>query len=153
VLTPPEVEKIAMSMRLERDQVLVKLLAYGGLRIGEALALRWVDVDRSANKIKVCLSVEDTSGTIIVGPTKTAATRDVDLPASLIEQIAELPRKLTSSARTESTSTCATATGAEIAGTKELRHPELSPSPTTCGEPARHCSSTSEPASRMCRNI
>jgi integrase len=92
VLTPPEVEKLAMNMRQHRDQVLVRLLAYGGLRIGEALALRWVDVDRLNNKIKVCLSVEDTSGKIIVGPTKTYATRDVDLPASLIEQIAELPR-------------------------------------------------------------
>ncbi|GLZ02186.1 tyrosine-type recombinase/integrase [Actinoplanes sp. NBRC 103695] len=92
VLTPAEVEKLAMSMRRERDQVLVRLLAYGGLRIGEALALRWVDVNRFTNCVKVCLSVEDTSGVVIVGPTKTYATRDVDLTASLIKGIVELPR-------------------------------------------------------------
>ncbi|MFI7598298.1 tyrosine-type recombinase/integrase [Actinoplanes sp. NPDC049681] len=93
VLSPAEVEKFAMSMRHQRDQVLVRLLAYGGLRIGEALALRWVDVDRLGNNVKVCLSVEDTSGAIIVGPTKTYATRDVNLPASLISQMCDLPRK------------------------------------------------------------
>lgn len=91
VLTPAEVEKFSLAMRLRRDKVLVKLLAYGGLRIGEALALRWSDIDEEGSKIKVCLSVEDTSGTIIVGPTKTYATRDVDLPAPLIAEMLKLP--------------------------------------------------------------
>lgn len=92
VLTPHEVDKLAMGMRHRRDQILVQLLGYGGLRIGEALALRWIDVDRQACRIKVCLSVEDTSGVIIVGPTKTYANRDVDLPAPLIADILDLPR-------------------------------------------------------------
>jgi integrase len=92
VLSPQSVEKLAAGMRKPRDQVLVRLLAYGGLRIGEAFALRWTDIDRAANRVNIILSVEDTSGTVIVGPTKTYAKRSADLPAPLIEQIFALPR-------------------------------------------------------------
>jgi integrase len=35
VLSPAEVERLAMAMRRERDRVLVRLLAYGGLRVGK----------------------------------------------------------------------------------------------------------------------
>lgn len=44
-LSPAEVEALACAMTHERDRVLVRQLAYGGLRVGEALALRWSDVD------------------------------------------------------------------------------------------------------------
>ena len=37
VLSPTEVEALACAMTHERDRVLVRLLAYGGLRVGEAL--------------------------------------------------------------------------------------------------------------------
>jgi integrase len=43
-LTPEQVEQIAAAMLTERDRVLVYLLAYAGLRPGEALALTWDDV-------------------------------------------------------------------------------------------------------------
>ena len=42
VLSPAEVEALACAMTHERDRVLVRLLAYGGLRVGEALALALV---------------------------------------------------------------------------------------------------------------
>ena len=44
VLTPPEVESSGRTCRPSRDVVLLGLLAYAGLRPGEALALRWRDV-------------------------------------------------------------------------------------------------------------
>jgi integrase len=93
VLSPQEVEKLAEGMRKTSNRVLTRLLAYGGLRIGEALALRWPDIDRVGNQVRISLSVEDTSGTVIVGPTKTYAKRDIDLPGPLIEQLLDLPRR------------------------------------------------------------
>lgn len=69
------------------DQVLVKVLAYTGLRIGEALALRWTDVDLDRKVLTVRQSVEDTSGTLIVGSTETYATRTVTLPNSLVTDL------------------------------------------------------------------
>lgn len=93
VLTPQQVERLASAMRQQRDQVLVRLLAYGGLRIGEALALQWADVDQAGNGLRIRRSVETSSGAVIVGPTKTYSARDVYLPATLVAQIVELPRR------------------------------------------------------------
>jgi integrase len=87
VLSPSEVQTLARAMSHDSDQVLVKLLAYTGLRIGEALALRWTDVDLDRKVLTVRQSVEDTGGTLIVGPTKTYATRTVTLPNSLVTDL------------------------------------------------------------------
>jgi integrase len=83
VLSPAEVEQLAAAMSGEADRVLVRLLAYGGLRVGEALALRWPDVDLTRKTLTVRESVEDTTGRIIVGPTKTYAVRTITLPDAL----------------------------------------------------------------------
>jgi integrase len=40
VLSPAEVEKLAQAMNHESDRVLVRLLAFGGLRINECFALQ-----------------------------------------------------------------------------------------------------------------
>lgn len=90
VLSPAEVERLAMAMRRERDRVLVRLLAYGGLRVGEALALRWKDVGLEGKMITVRQSVEDSTGPIIVGPTKTYAMRTITLPDALVDQLTQL---------------------------------------------------------------
>ena len=45
VLSPAEVEKIAQACPHERDKVLIRFLAYAGVRIGEALGLQWPAVD------------------------------------------------------------------------------------------------------------
>lgn len=90
VLSPVEVEKLAAAMRWDRDRLLVRLLAYGGLRVGEALALRWSDVDLEHGTVTIRHSVEDTTGTVIVGPTKTYAVRPVTLPKALVTQMAGL---------------------------------------------------------------
>ena len=44
VLTPEQVEKVAAAMLTDRDRVLTYLIAYAGLRPGEALAITWDDV-------------------------------------------------------------------------------------------------------------
>ena len=90
VLAPVEVERLAAATRQEVERVLVRLLAYCGLRIGEALALERGDVDLERRTLTVRRSVEDTSGTIVVGPTKTYATRTITLPDALVPQLAGL---------------------------------------------------------------
>jgi integrase len=90
VLSPAEVESLAAAMRHERDRVLVRVLAYCGLRIGEAFALRWSDVDLKAGLLHIRQSVEDTTGVVIVGPTKTWASRSVTPPAALVSQLRAL---------------------------------------------------------------
>lgn len=87
VLTPAEVERLAAAMKGESDRQLVRLLAYGGLRIGEAFALRWDDV--GPQTLTVRQSVSDRAGKIIVGPTKTYAVRTVALPSSLAAALEE----------------------------------------------------------------
>jgi len=47
------------------------------------LALRWPDVDLTRKTLTVRESVEDTTGRIIVGPTKTYAVRTITLPDAL----------------------------------------------------------------------
>jgi integrase len=87
VLSPGEVQALARAMPHPSDRVLVKVLAYAGLRIGEALALRWIDVDLDRKTLTVRESVEDTTGKVIVGPTKTYATRTVTLPNALVADL------------------------------------------------------------------
>ena len=71
------VEALRQSFESERDRALVAVLAYGGLRPGEALALRWEDVgDRS-------LSITKAIGLGEEKPTKTRRNRQVELSDEL----------------------------------------------------------------------
>ena len=90
VLSPAEVERLASAMTHERDRVLVRLLAYGGTRVGEAFALRWADVDLGRGMLTIRESVEDSTGPVIAGPTKTYAIRTITLPRALVADLAQL---------------------------------------------------------------
>ena len=90
VLSPAEVEKLAQAMNHESDRVLVRLLAFGGLRINECFALQWSDVDLERKTLAVRQSVADVNGRLIVGPTKTYATRTITLPDALQAQLLTL---------------------------------------------------------------
>jgi integrase len=85
VLSPAQVEEFAGQMRRDDDRLLVRTLAYTGLRIGEALALQRGDLDIAARTIRVQRSVD---GTTVVGPTKTHASRTVTMPTSLATALA-----------------------------------------------------------------
>ena len=85
-LSPSSVEDVRASLlRCNRlaDATLVSALAYAGLRPGEALALRWADVQEQTLVIEkaVSLGVEKT--------TKTRQTRTVRLLAPLATDLAE----------------------------------------------------------------
>ncbi len=113
VLSPAEVEALACAMTHERDCVLVRLLAYGGLRVGEALALRWSDVDLPRGMLTVRQSVEDSTGPLTIGPTKTYATRTITLPTALLISPA---RWVGWCSRTVPADTCVTETSGGTAG-------------------------------------
>ena len=67
--------------------LLVELMAYGGLRVGEALALRRRNIDLLGGKIIVAESLTEIGTEFSFGPTKTHQVRDVPLPRSLMADL------------------------------------------------------------------
>jgi integrase len=70
-------------MKRDDDKTIVRLLAYGGLRIGEALALRRSNLDPVGHTLTIRESAGEVHGRLDVGPTKTYAVRTITLPTSL----------------------------------------------------------------------
>jgi integrase len=82
--------------------LLVLLLAFGGLRIGEALALRRASVDLDAGRVIVSESLADvtvetgeladdgipvTRTQAVFGPTKTHQQRTLSLPSFVLDRV------------------------------------------------------------------
>jgi integrase len=83
-----------------RDRVLIHLLAYGGPRVGEALALRVkdlhlpdaVDVEvgdagLARGTVRIERALKDVGGRLELGPTKTKQGRTVSLPRFLVDEL------------------------------------------------------------------
>jgi integrase len=70
------------------DRTLVLVLAYCGLRIGEAAALRVGDLDLMRRRIRVERSVTDVNGRMVFGTPKTHQRREVPLPGFLVDLLA-----------------------------------------------------------------
>jgi integrase len=66
---------------------LILLLADTGLRLGEAIALRWVDVCLEARTARICRSF---SSGVRLGPTKTGRERTVELSSRLVMCLARI---------------------------------------------------------------
>jgi integrase len=60
------------------------------LRINECVALQWPDVDLVRKTLAVHQSVSDVNGRLIIGRTKTYATRTITLPDALAAQLVTL---------------------------------------------------------------
>jgi integrase len=85
-IPPSTVETIRRSLlsrRRLRDATLVSVLAYAGLRPGEALALRWSDVGERTILVDRAVALGDVKGT------KTGRRRSVRLFAPLAADLAE----------------------------------------------------------------
>jgi integrase len=80
---PPEVVEQLRSKLRQRDATLVSVLAYAGLRPGEALALTWGDVRDNVLVVDKALSLGD------VKETKTRQTRTVRLLRPLATDLAK----------------------------------------------------------------
>ncbi len=82
-----QVDQLAAACGPYRRLVLV--LAYTGLRWGEAAALRVGQVDLLRGRIEVVESVADVNGKLIIGEPKTHQHRSVPIPRFLREELAE----------------------------------------------------------------
>jgi len=88
-LTAPEVVDLAAAMPA-RYKALVLVLGFGGLRFGEATALRRCDVSDDGSRVDVARSVRYLDGGWHFGPTKTGAgRRTVALPAFVADAVVE----------------------------------------------------------------
>jgi integrase len=86
-LTAQEVRRLADATP-DRYRTLVYVLAYGGLRIGEAVGLRLEDLDPLRGRLTVARSVTEVGGRLVPGPTKTGKVRAVSLPGFLRDMLA-----------------------------------------------------------------
>lgn len=89
-LTHEQVENLAGAMPSPADRTLVYLLAYGGLRYGEAIALRRADVDLDDGRMTVARSVTWVREQgAVEGSTKGHEARTVPIPAFLVGLLRE----------------------------------------------------------------
>ena len=90
VLSAEQVERLAMEAERiwSGSEALIFLLAYGGLRWGEAAALRRGRCDLRRSRIQIRESVAESKGKLFFGPTKTHQARTVVLPRSVSDRIA-----------------------------------------------------------------
>ena len=85
-LTAAQVE--ALVVECEPYGLVVRFLAYTGLRWGEMAALRVRDVDPVRRRMLIARSVTEDNGRLIFDTTKTGEERTVPLPRFLAEQVA-----------------------------------------------------------------
>jgi len=69
--------------------LVIRVLAYTGLRFGELAALRVSRVDMTRRRITVAESVTEVAGKAVFGTPKTHATRSVSLPQFLLDRLAD----------------------------------------------------------------
>jgi integrase len=73
-----------------RHRALVLVLAYGGLRWGEATALRAGRVDPLRRRLWIVEAIADVNGTLVAGSPKTHRHRQVVLPGLVMDELAPL---------------------------------------------------------------
>lgn len=72
------------------------ILLKTGMRRGELLGLRWIDVDLENKLIHVRQAVKETSGSIEVGPPKTKTSiRDIPIDDETVEVLKNIPQRVT----------------------------------------------------------
>jgi integrase len=84
-LTADEVERLADAVPV-RYRPLIHVLAYGGLRWGEATALRKHRCDLENGRLIIAESLADVNGRAIFGETKTHRVRKTRIPDFLVEE-------------------------------------------------------------------
>ncbi|MEV4462751.1 tyrosine-type recombinase/integrase [Micromonospora echinofusca] len=88
ILTVEEVDRLASNCGLA-DRVLVLLLAYGGLRIGEALPLRRRHIDLTNGRVVIADAVSELPGGPVIDTPKNHQRRALLVPAFVAELVGE----------------------------------------------------------------
>ena len=89
--TLEEMHRLDAVRECHRLGSLFSFLWQSGLRIGEALALRWGDVDLTEGTLTVCRNLVEVSGRLIEGsPKSRAGFRQIVLPAQTVELLQEV---------------------------------------------------------------
>lgn len=83
------VQVAALADTCERDGIVVKFLAYTGLRWGEMAALRVQDFDMLRRRVNVSRSVTE-SGGLVWGTPKSHERRSVPFPAAITDELSAL---------------------------------------------------------------
>src|SRR2546421_5544631 len=93
-LSESEVRKLLATAIGMRDYGLWALLVTSGLRLGEALALRWSDLDLTEGRATVRRAVQRQrgAGLVFVEPKSARSRRTVPIPRATIEVLAEQRR-------------------------------------------------------------
>lgn len=88
-LSHKELWALADELPSPRDRLLVLVGGYCGLRWGELAALRWSDVDLTAQKIRVSRSYSEEAPRGEMAPVKDHQARSVPIPVIVLEELAE----------------------------------------------------------------
>lgn len=87
-LSPVQARKLLAALAGHRNQALYELMLCTGLRRGEALGLRWDDVDLRAGVVLVRRQLKREGGQLVTADTKTARSRRaVNLPAPMVTSL------------------------------------------------------------------
>ena len=87
-----EIQTITDNWQEHHAGIWAMLMLYAGLRRGEALALRWADVDLDAGVLHVKQGAHFETNTPITGAPKTpAAIRDIPIFPQLVEMLNKVP--------------------------------------------------------------
>jgi integrase len=75
MLEPEQAQALMKAAGADRFEALWVLLLTGGLRLGEALALEWSDIDLKAKTVSIRRALHEVRGKAVFGPTKTPKSR------------------------------------------------------------------------------
>lgn len=96
-LTPEEVAAVLEQFSDPQDRAMITVMAMGGLRPGEALALRWQDVDLAGSNLRIVES--RTMG--VTGTPKSNSGRSVPMPPEAAQAIAKVGLRKVLTKRTD----------------------------------------------------
>lgn len=87
-LTPEDARRLLAVLSGHRNEALYTLMLATGLRRGEALGLRWSDVDLEGGQLVVTRQLKREGGSLVTTDTKTARSRRaLDLSAPVVEAL------------------------------------------------------------------
>ena len=83
-LEPEEIARLLDATDNPRDQTILYLFTYSGLRRGELFGLRWSDLDDHTNRLRVRRSLFQG---VVTRPKTKHSERTVDLPESIVNRL------------------------------------------------------------------